>query len=91
MAKYHQEATGNITCSKKIILHLLSSTAHYLLQLQALDIHLRTTVGNIVASFPTPLEGILVDLRATSKTFVRFTKRISGTHLYTWVERDKVE
>ena len=89
MAKYHQEATGSITCFKKFILHMLSPTAHYLLQLQALDIHLCTTVGSIVAPFPTPLEGILFHHKVTSKTFVRFTKRISGTHLCTWVERDK--
>ena len=40
--------------------------------------------------FLLPLDGMLVHRRSLPRNFVRFPQQITGTHLYTWVERGTV-
>ena len=40
--------------------------------------------------FLLPLDGMLVHRRSLPRNFVRFPQQISGTQLYTWVERGTV-
>ena len=41
--------------------------------------------------FLLPLDGMLVHRRSLPSNFVRFPQQITGTHLYSWVERGTVK